>query len=136
MFSFNIRGTVYTARTLAGVSAAYCKARDESGEGASTFPFPMVSVIERGTEVFIARLSYNGRIWRNYDFEEGSTPLYDPAADPVPDMLAAFNAITARIAGDFDNPALLAFGPLSEDMAEDLQFIAATATKKAESALT
>lgn len=84
MFCFTIRGTVYTATTLAGISAAYCKARDESGEGASTFPFPD---IEDGG-AFVARLSYNGRVWPYGAYGE-SLPLYDPAADPVPDMLAA-----------------------------------------------
>ncbi len=90
MFKFTIRGTVYTARTLAGISAAYCKARDESGEGASTFPFPD---IEDGG-AFVARLSYNGRVWPYGAYGE-SLPLYDPAADPVPDTLAALKMCIA-----------------------------------------
>lgn len=91
MFSINIRGTVYTARTLAGISAAYCKARDESGEGASTFPFPDIvgTDDETGKETIVARLSYNGRIWPNIEYDRRIVPLYDPAADPVPDILDA-----------------------------------------------
>lgn len=89
MFKFTIRGTVYTARSLAGISAAYCKARDDSGEGASTFPTPDIQWNEEG----VARLSYNGRIWPLVDWVAGLAPLYDPAADPVPDMLAACHKV-------------------------------------------
>lgn len=86
MFTINIRGTEYTARTLAGISAAYCKARDESGEGATTFPFATLLCADKD----IGYVSYNGRVWAGeyggYSKPHNS-PLYDPAADPVPAML-------------------------------------------------
>jgi hypothetical protein len=43
----------------ADASRAYAAARDESGEGASTFPFG--DVICGGRKV--ARVSYNARVW-------------------------------------------------------------------------
>lgn len=108
MFSFTIRGKEYQAATLAGISAAYCKARDESGEGASTFPFPVID--DHGYDV--GRLSYNGRIWPigcNLD----STPLYDPGADPVPALLAAlkFAVERVKVANAEDDPILSAWLP-------------------------
>lgn len=136
MFTFNIRGTVYTARTLAGISAAYCKARDESGEGASTFPFPD---IEDGG-AFVARLSYNGRVWPYGAYGE-SLPLYDPAADPVPAMLAALKAAETSIDFTLKSRGYVD-GSCSDDWAECVRReVAARATiraaiAKAESALT
>lgn len=137
MFSFTIRGKEYKAATLAGISAAYCKARDESGEGASTFPFPdIVGTDEKtGKKTIVARLSYNGRVWPNVEYDRRIVPLYDPAADPAPAMLAAIQAISARIRGEFDHPALLSLGPLSTEKLDDLLRIAESAiTAAAESA--
>lgn len=85
MFSFTIRGKEYQAATLAGISAAYCKARDESGEGASRWPSAPVYQ----DRVHVGDLSYNGRVWSLAPWEPHNLPLYDPAADPVADMLAA-----------------------------------------------
>lgn len=93
MFSFTIRGVVYTARTLAGISAAYCKARDESGEGASTWP----TVAIWSNDDDIGHISYNGRIWPFREWEPDDCPLYDPAADPVADMLAALKAAESAL---------------------------------------
>ena len=39
----------------------------------------------------------------------------------------ALQAIIARVDGRFDDPALLAFGPLSTDAAQDCKAIAASA---------
>lgn len=39
---------------LKAASAAYCRLRDESGEGASTFPQGKAAIY---------RISYNGRVW-------------------------------------------------------------------------
>lgn len=108
MFKIDIRGTEYTAKTLAGISAAYCKARDESGEGASTFPFPDVRIKGRdGKEMTVARMSYNGRVWPNVEYDRQIVPLYDPAADPVPVMLSALNAVIADAYKDDDGDFLL-----------------------------
>ena len=46
------------------------------------------------------------------------------------DLLEALTAIRARISGEWDNPALLKFGPLS-DMTTDIQIIAQAAIRKA-----
>ncbi len=45
-------------RDLADASNAYQQARDESGEGGSTFPEGRVKI---GSTVY--RVSYNGRVW-------------------------------------------------------------------------
>lgn len=103
MFMTTIRGTTYTANTLAGLSAAYCLARDESGEGASTFPFAGVYVMDRGAEKTIGHFSYNGRIWPNVDFQEGVSPLYDPAADPVRDAAPAMLEALQQVLDDWPN---------------------------------
>ncbi|HET7150857.1 MAG TPA: hypothetical protein VFI60_05565 [Candidatus Acidoferrum sp.] len=67
---------------------------------------------------------------------EGATSGFDNEANArliaaAPDLLEALTAIRARISGEWDNPALLKFGPLS-DMTSDIQIIARTAIAKAE----
>lgn len=47
--------------SLAEASAIYQRLRDESGEGASTFPFGKVHDAGGGANYVI---SYNGRVWR------------------------------------------------------------------------
>ena len=49
----------------------------------------------------------------------------------APDMLAALEAIEARISGIWDNPALVAFGPLSTNTDADCLAIARAAIAKA-----
>ncbi len=49
----------------------------------------------------------------------------------APDLLAALEAIEARISGTYDNPALMAFGPLSIDTEADCSAIARAAIAKA-----
>ena len=71
MISFKIRGRAFTAGSLKEASEIYCRERDESCEGASTFPMP--TIIEDGKVV--GRLSYNGRI-RGTGSNEG-TLIYD-----------------------------------------------------------
>jgi hypothetical protein len=61
-FTFKMRNQTFTAATLAELSALYCKARDDSGEGNSTFPKPSVRKVGGGV---IGAFSYNGRIWNN-----------------------------------------------------------------------
>lgn len=60
-----------TASTAALASRIYCTARDESGEGASTFP----QGEWRGH-----RISYNGRVW------DGDKAIYNPGEGPTPDI--------------------------------------------------
>ena len=50
---------------LAEASRVYCHLRDESGEGASTFPEGRAAIY---------RISYNGRVWL------GKSVVYDPRA--------------------------------------------------------
>lgn len=49
----------------------------------------------------------------------------------APDLLAALEAIAARVDGVFDDPALMAFGPLSIDTGADCSAIARAAIAKA-----
>ena len=58
-FTFKLRGTTYTASSIAEASALYCKLRDESGEGASTFPMPAL----RGPQGPFGNLAYNGKVY-------------------------------------------------------------------------
>lgn len=48
---------------LAEASRIYCQLRDESGEGASTFPEGRAAIY---------RVSYNGKVWL------GANVVYDP----------------------------------------------------------
>lgn len=59
--------------SLAEASDRYCAERDESGEGASTFPDGRI--MENGT--LKARISYNGRVWAPEPWASGDTPLFD-----------------------------------------------------------
>ena len=49
----------------------------------------------------------------------------------APELLDALQAIAARINGVWDDPALMAFGPLSLDSDEDILKLANTAIAKA-----
>lgn len=76
-FTTTICGTTF-AGTLAELSAVYSRLRDESGEGASTFPTTTVRDSRNYTAGFI---SYNGRIWaedpRHVRGAMTATPIYD-----------------------------------------------------------
>lgn len=76
-YTATIRGTTF-AGSLADLSRAYSRLRDQSGEGASTFPTATVLDERNHTAGFI---SYNGRIWaENPDDVRGmpnATPIYD-----------------------------------------------------------
>jgi hypothetical protein len=49
----------------------------------------------------------------------------------VPELIAALQAIQARIAGEWDNPALVAYGPLSPNSINDIKIMCANALAKA-----
>lgn len=59
-YTFQLRGQRLSASTLERLSSMYAKIRDDSGEGASTFPH--VNVEEGGK--IVACISYNAKIWR------------------------------------------------------------------------
>ena len=59
-YSFTLRGATRTGPDLKTLSEAFEQMRDASGEGASTFPSPMVRDWDGNR---IARISYNGRVW-------------------------------------------------------------------------
>ncbi len=61
-FYTTIRSRRYQAATLRELSEAYCKVRDESGEGGSTFR--SVNVFAKGGKI-VGHISYNGRVWDN-----------------------------------------------------------------------
>lgn len=54
-----LRGVTYRCASLLLASEMYCAERDESGEGASTFPDAKI-VTADGRKF---RVSYNGRVW-------------------------------------------------------------------------
>jgi hypothetical protein len=60
---FRLRGKKYEGQSLKELSEKYCQLRDDSGEGASTFPFPPVY----SDKTQIGHISYNGRVWDNED---------------------------------------------------------------------
>lgn len=51
--------------------------------------------------------------------------------DTITDLLEALGAIAARINGEWDDPALVAFGPLSIDAQSDCLRIARAAIDRA-----
>jgi hypothetical protein len=67
----------YPFADMAACSAAFCKARDASGEGASTIP--EVTVTDASGKA-VATISYNGRVWPPEPWVAGMVPLYDPYA--------------------------------------------------------
>lgn len=74
-YTATIRGTTF-AGSLADLSTAYSRLRDQSGEGASTFPTATVLDERNHTAGFIG---YNGRIWADHpaDWNPNATPIYD-----------------------------------------------------------
>lgn len=60
--------------TLQEASVRYEAVRDESGEGASTFPDGDVLDADGRS---IARISYNGRVWPPGPYDPAATPLWD-----------------------------------------------------------
>lgn len=75
MMTLTIRGRhSQPVEDFASASAAYAYCREISGEGNSTFP---CGVIERDGRA-VARVSYNGRVWANREWQVGDTPLFDP----------------------------------------------------------
>jgi len=74
-YSFKLRGQTFTAATLSELSALYCAARDESGEGQSTFPSVNFSLGRN----LAGRISYNGKIWdKTVKQRDSGSVLYDP----------------------------------------------------------
>ena len=66
-YTFKLRGKTYSAPSIAEASAIYGKLRDDSGEGCSTFPTPVL----RSEQGSCGKFSYNGRLWN------GETIVYD-----------------------------------------------------------
>ncbi len=64
---------------IPGASMAYAERRDESGEGASTFP---LADVRDATGRIVGHLSYNGKVWArpSRDWQPGDQPIYDPFA--------------------------------------------------------
>ena len=72
-------------------SQEFCAYRDRLGLGASQMPDGIISEI--GTGKVIARVGYNGRVWKPEPWTPESVPLYDnqppepppaPKPDPIP----------------------------------------------------
>lgn len=63
---------VRLVHSFAEASAIYCEMRDASGEGGSTW---RDGRLYRGEE-YVARISYNGRVWAPGEWAPGAEPLY------------------------------------------------------------
>lgn len=61
----------------AEASARYSAARDNSGQGASTWGNGKI-YDRNGTQ--IAYISYNGKVWAGTQYQPDATPLFDPYA--------------------------------------------------------
>ena len=70
MLTVTIRDTVLPVESIEEASAEYCRLRDASGEGSSTFRYGFISGAGLGVYV-----SYNGRVWN-----QAGACLYDPIA--------------------------------------------------------
>ena len=68
--TFTLWGITHSAASLADASRMFSVLRDQSGEGASTFPSPR---IKDAFGKIVGRFSYNGRIWTG----DGATLIYD-----------------------------------------------------------
>ena len=87
-FTLTIPGRICVpCASLAEASAAYCKAREASNEGASTFPDGAITkpFFADGScpriVTHVGRVSYNGKVWGPDDWLSGMKPLFDPYAD-------------------------------------------------------
>ena len=67
-----VRSQVFEVKDFAEASATYCRLRNESGEGGSTF---------RPGRLAGNYISYNGRVWKGKprDWTPGTQPVYSPA---------------------------------------------------------
>lgn len=64
----------YQVESLKRASEMFCAARDKSGMGASEIPEAKVVTADGR---FVARVSYNGRVWPNPTWVQGEQPVYD-----------------------------------------------------------
>ena len=71
MFEFNGRRPVAVS-SLKEASDIYCAARDKSGFGSSRM---RDGVIRNEAGQFVARVSYNGRVWGSECWHSGDVPL-------------------------------------------------------------
>jgi hypothetical protein len=73
--SQNFKSFNQVVETLEEASRVYCKLRDESDEGSSTFPEGRL--YDTSGEQ-IAYVSYNGRVWSGSKHDLDATPIYSP----------------------------------------------------------
>lgn len=64
----------YPVADFAQASEMFCRARDESGFGASKVP--QVFIVDDAGEC-VAKISYNGRVWPPEEWQPGQQPLFD-----------------------------------------------------------
>lgn len=70
-YVFRIRTDIHGAETCEEARNLFNTLRDESGEGASTWPSPP---LYRDGKI-IGWFSYNGRIWANKEYNHNDQPL-------------------------------------------------------------
>lgn len=66
--------TRYEVASLQHASEMFCAARDRSGNGASETPTPTIVTADGR---FVARISYNGRVWPDESWTPASIPIFD-----------------------------------------------------------
>lgn len=97
-FNMTIRRVAYGANSLSELSAIYCRVRDATGEGNSTFG--SVDVFDKARK-HLGHVSYNGRVWSGTAKEWNNTSalIFDNAApvtsSPLNAVLAAQTVISA-----------------------------------------
>jgi hypothetical protein len=69
------RRATLAVSSIAQASAEYSRLRDESGEGASTFPNGSLLIDGK-----FYCISYNGKVWKNETWRTDSVPVFDPYA--------------------------------------------------------
>lgn len=98
-------------------------------------PGPWIATGWENTVVNIPDIYFGGHLTICVYPASGQAPRSEAVANArliaaAPDLLEALEAIRARIAGEFDNPALVKFGGL-RDINEDVNTLAATTIAKA-----
>lgn len=77
MFTLKIQGKTHTVASLSEASAVYCAMRDASHLGSSKFP--SVKVYDAKKQ-WVARISYNGRVWPPKEWDLEDVPLLESQA--------------------------------------------------------
>lgn len=73
MGTLTTRDATFEVRDFAEASRAYSIERDKTGEGYRTFPEGRLTLDGKPY-----RVSYNGKVWSDKDWQAGDEPVYSP----------------------------------------------------------